>query len=46
MGLDDVVYEMVRSYLFAQDPLPNLNKTYSTLVQAMSFEAKNNKAKL
>jgi hypothetical protein len=33
MGLDDVVYGMVRSNLLAQDPLPNLNKTYSTLVQ-------------
>jgi hypothetical protein len=33
MGLDDAVYSTVRSNLFAQDPLPGLNKVYSTLAQ-------------
>lgn len=33
MGLDETVYATVRSNLLAQDPLPTLNKVYSTLVQ-------------
>ena len=33
IGLDETVYGIVRSYLLAQDPLPTLNKVYSTLVQ-------------
>ncbi|KAI9383496.1 hypothetical protein POPTR_013G092801v4 [Populus trichocarpa] len=33
MGLDEIVYGTVRSNLLAQDPLPNLNRLYSTLVQ-------------
>lgn len=33
MGLDETVYGTVRSNLLAQDPLPSLNKIYSTLVQ-------------
>ncbi|KAJ1410810.1 Gag-polypeptide of LTR copia-type [Sesbania bispinosa] len=33
MGLDETVYGTVRSNLLAQDPLPNLNRIYSTLVQ-------------
>lgn len=33
MGLDDTLYGTVRSNLRAQDPLPTLNKIYSTLVQ-------------
>nr|GEX78424.1 hypothetical protein [Tanacetum cinerariifolium]GEX78428.1 hypothetical protein [Tanacetum cinerariifolium] len=33
MRLDETLYEAVRSNLLAQDPLPNLNKIYSTLVQ-------------
>ncbi|GJT64366.1 retrovirus-related pol polyprotein from transposon TNT 1-94 [Tanacetum coccineum] len=33
MGLDETLYGTVRSNLLAQDPLPNLNKIYSTLVQ-------------
>ncbi|WVY91044.1 hypothetical protein V8G54_036558 [Vigna mungo] len=33
MGLDETVYATVRSNLLAQDPLPTLNKMYSTLVQ-------------
>lgn len=33
MGLDDTLYEIVRSNLLAQDPLPTLNKLYATLVQ-------------
>ncbi|WVZ13460.1 hypothetical protein V8G54_011026 [Vigna mungo] len=32
-GLDEIVYTTVRSNLRAQDPLPTLNKVYSTLVQ-------------
>ncbi|WVZ24907.1 hypothetical protein V8G54_003451 [Vigna mungo] len=33
MGLDETVYATVRSNLLAQDPLPTLNKVYSTLVK-------------
>ncbi|GKE48866.1 retrovirus-related pol polyprotein from transposon TNT 1-94, partial [Tanacetum coccineum] len=33
MRLDETLYGAVRSNLLAQDPLPNLNKIYSTLVQ-------------
>ncbi|KAJ1435421.1 hypothetical protein SESBI_04928 [Sesbania bispinosa] len=33
MGLDKTVYGTVRSNLLAQDPLINLDKIYSTLVQ-------------
>ncbi|GKA02571.1 retrovirus-related pol polyprotein from transposon TNT 1-94 [Tanacetum coccineum] len=32
-GLDETLYGTVISNLLAQDPLPNLNKIYSTLVQ-------------
>jgi hypothetical protein len=33
IGLDEIVYGTLRSNLLAQDPLPNLNRIYSTLVQ-------------
>jgi len=33
MGLDDKVYDTVRSNILAHDPLPNLNKVYSILIQ-------------
>ncbi|XP_050895027.1 uncharacterized protein LOC127101610 [Lathyrus oleraceus] len=33
MGLDDAIYETVRSNLLATDPLPNLNRIYSTMIQ-------------
>ena len=33
MGLDETVYDTVRSNLLAQDPLPNMNKVYSILIQ-------------
>ena len=33
MGLDETIYGTVRSNLLAQDPLPNLNRLYSTLIQ-------------
>ena len=33
MGLDDNLYGTVRSNILAQDPLPNLNKVYSILIQ-------------
>ncbi|KAK3020784.1 hypothetical protein RJ639_045856 [Escallonia herrerae] len=33
MGLDGTIYGTVRSNLLAQDPLPNLNRVYSTLIQ-------------
>ena len=33
MGLDDVTYGAVRSNLLATDPLPSLNRVYSTLIQ-------------
>ncbi|KAK3019894.1 hypothetical protein RJ639_002943 [Escallonia herrerae] len=33
MGLDETIYGTVRSNLLAQDPLPNLNRVYSTLIQ-------------
>ncbi|GJZ04973.1 hypothetical protein Tco_0538248 [Tanacetum coccineum] len=33
MGLDETLYGTMRLNLLAQDPLPNLNKIYSTLVQ-------------
>jgi len=33
MGLDEIAYNMVRSNILAQDPLPNLNKVYLILIQ-------------
>ncbi|KAK3028580.1 hypothetical protein RJ639_039271 [Escallonia herrerae] len=33
MGLDETIYGTVRSNVLAQDPLPNLNRVYSTLIQ-------------
>ena len=33
MGLDDMVYGTVRSSLLAIEPLPSLNRVYSTLIQ-------------
>ncbi|KAK3012177.1 hypothetical protein RJ639_010476 [Escallonia herrerae] len=33
MCLDETIYGTVRSNLIAQDPLPNLNRVYSTLIQ-------------
>lgn len=33
MGLDETVYGTTRSNLLAQDPLPSMNKIYSTLVR-------------
>ena len=33
MGLDDVGYGTVRSNILAMDPLPSLNRVYSTMVQ-------------
>jgi hypothetical protein len=33
MGLDDAIYGTVRSNLLATDPLPNLNRVYSTMIQ-------------
>lgn len=33
MGLDDVVYGIMRSNLLASDPLPSLNRVYSAIVQ-------------
>ena len=33
MGLDENMYRTVRSNILAQDPLPNMNKVYSILVQ-------------
>lgn len=33
MGLDEIIYETIRSNLLAQDPLSTLNKVYSMLVQ-------------
>ena len=33
MGLDDQIYETVRSNILAQDPFPGLNKVYSILTQ-------------
>jgi len=33
MGLDDTIYDTVRSNILAHDPLPNLNKVYSILIQ-------------
>ena len=33
MGLDEHMYEMVRSNILAQDPLPNMNKVYSIHIQ-------------
>ncbi|KAK3030496.1 hypothetical protein RJ639_038802 [Escallonia herrerae] len=33
MGLDETIYGTVRSNLLAQDPLSNLNRVYSTLIQ-------------
>jgi hypothetical protein len=33
MGLDDALYGTVRSNLLATDPLPSLNRVYSTMVQ-------------
>ncbi|XP_057443358.1 uncharacterized protein LOC130735324 [Lotus japonicus] len=36
MGLDDGIYETIRSNVLATDPLPSLNKMYSILVQEES----------
>ena len=33
MGLNNTLYGMVRSNLLAADPLPNMNKVYSTLIE-------------
>lgn len=33
MGLDENLYGTVRSNILAQDPLPNMNKVYSILIQ-------------
>jgi transposase InsO family protein len=33
MGLEETMYGTVRSNILAQDPLPNLNKVYSILIQ-------------
>ncbi|XP_050896672.1 uncharacterized protein LOC127103459 [Lathyrus oleraceus] len=33
MGLDDAIYGTVRSNLLVTDPLPNLNRVYSTMIQ-------------
>lgn len=33
MGLDDATYGTFRSNLVATDPLPSLNRAYSTLIQ-------------
>ncbi|KAF7839822.1 retrovirus-related Pol polyprotein from transposon TNT 1-94 [Senna tora] len=33
LGLDSAIYSTVRSSILAQEPLPNLNKVYSILVQ-------------
>ncbi|MCI46014.1 hypothetical protein A2U01_0067254, partial [Trifolium medium] len=33
MGLDDAVYGTVRSNLLVVDPLPSLNRIYSTMKQ-------------
>ena len=33
VGLDENIYETVRSNILAQDPLPNMNKVYSILIQ-------------
>jgi len=33
MGLDDTIYGTIRSNILAHDPLPNLNKVYSILIQ-------------
>jgi len=33
MGLDDTVYDIVCSNILPHDPLPNLNKVYSILIQ-------------
>ncbi|KAK3008446.1 hypothetical protein RJ639_014444 [Escallonia herrerae] len=33
MGFDETIYGTVRSNLLTQDPLPNLNRVYSTLIQ-------------
>ena len=33
VGLDENMYGTVRSNILAQDPLPNMNKVYSTLIQ-------------
>ena len=33
IGLDDIDYEAVRSNLLASEPLPPLNRVYSTLIQ-------------
>ena len=33
MGLDENVFGTARSNILAQDPLPNMNKVYSILIQ-------------
>lgn len=33
MGLDDGSYSQIRSNIIASDPLPNMNKVYSQLVE-------------
>jgi len=33
MGLDDIIYNTIRSNILAHDPLLNLNKVYSILIQ-------------
>jgi len=33
MGLDDIIYDIIRSNILAHDPLLNLNKVYSILIQ-------------
>lgn len=39
MGLDETLYRTVRSSLLATEPLPSLNKVYSTLVQEERVKA-------
>jgi len=33
MGIDDTIYDTICSNILAHDPLPNLNKVYSILIQ-------------
>jgi len=33
MGLDDTIYDTIRSNILVHDPLPNLNKVCSNLIQ-------------
>ena len=39
MGLDKVVYGTIHSNLLTADPLPSLNRTYSTLIQEERMKA-------